>query len=261
MHNAALKEMGLETSYRYDVQPTPAHELQSCVESIRIGILEGANITIPYKTDIMNHLDVISEEATSVGSVNTLRRYEDRVIGCNTDVSGFTESLKENAVSLKGLHATILGAGGAARAVAYALVNEGVRRLDILNRTLTRAERLAERFNTHDTCEVHVWSNTAKFDFSETNLLVNCTPVGMSGHSINESPLRRSDLHSDMVVVDLIYNPRRTKLLQNAERAGCLVIDGTGILVFQGAAALELWVGEKPPIEVMRSAVHLALGG
>ncbi|MBY8996992.1 MAG: shikimate dehydrogenase [Candidatus Thorarchaeota archaeon] len=262
MHNAALNEMGLDSSYRYDIQPTRAHELQTCVQSIREGSLEGANVTTPYKTDIMNYLEEVSEEATAVGSVNTLYRSEDRVAGCNTDVSGFLESLKEYGVSLKGRHATILGAGGAARAIGYALVNDEVAGLNVLNRSLARAEELVRNLNTQGTCDVHVGpTNTAEFDFNETDLLVNCTPIGMVGHSVTETPLGSKNLHSDMVVVDLVYNPRRTKLLQEAERVGCLIIDGIGMLVHQGAEALELWVGKKPPIEVMRSAVIQALGG
>lgn len=262
MHNAALKTMGLENEFRYDLQPTLENELQAFVASVRNSTVEGANITIPYKTNIMDHLEVISDEAIALGSVNTLYRVNDAVAGCNTDVSGFLESLRENAISLKGIHATILGAGGAARAIAFSLIREGVVQLDILNRTLSKAEDLVRRLIPEGPCEVHARTlQTTKLDLSETDLLINCTPIGMNGHSVTESPLTNKIMHSRMVVMDLVYNPRRTKLLQEAEQAGAKTIDGTGMLVHQGAAALEIWVGEKPPIEVMRSAVVQELGG
>jgi shikimate dehydrogenase len=261
MHNAALSEMGLQDSYRYDIQPTHAHELGSCAEAVRVGSLEGANITIPYKTDIMSYLDDISGEAVKVGSVNTLHRHEDRVKGCNTDVVGFLESLREERVTLKGQRVAILGAGGAARAITHALVQEGVARLDILNRTLVKAEILASRLLNRGSCDVHAWLDATDFDFKATDLLVNCTPIGMKGHSIDETPLRKGDLHNDMVVMDIVYNPQKTRLLREAEQVGCKTIDGTGMLIHQGAAALELWIGKKPPIETMRSAVLKELGG
>ena len=261
MHNAALKEMGLDDIYLYETQSTLVNELQSKVDAIREGSIEGANVTIPYKTEIMNYLDGISKEATDAGSVNTLRRVKGEVIGYNTDVSGFLTSLRENSVLPLGLRVIILGAGGAAKAISYALVKSGIVRLDIRNRTLTRAADLATKMRTHGACEVRIFKDKAELDFQETDLVVNCTPLGMNGKHIDESPIKSDVLHSELVVVDLVYNPRRTKLLMDAEQAGCRTIDGTGMLVNQGADALELWIGMRPPIDVMREAVLHALGG
>lgn len=262
MHNAALKAMGLESKYQYDVQSTLEHELHTFVKSMQEGRIAGANITIPYKTEIMNYLSVISDEAVMVGSVNTLYRAGDAVAGCNTDVVGFLESLRENDVSLKGIHATILGAGGAAKAVGHALVKEGAALLDIVNRTTSNAKYMVSRLNNPETCEVRIWpTGTNELDLRKTDLLVNCTPIGMIGHSVTESPVTRDVLHRDMVVMDLVYNPRITKLLQESKQAGCRIIDGTGMLVHQGAAALEIWIKEKPPIEIMRNAIVDGLGG
>jgi shikimate dehydrogenase len=262
MHNAALKEMGLDREYRYDIKPVFEHELQANVNAVQEGTLEGANVTIPYKTEIMKHLGAISTEATAIGAVNTVYRNKGGVKGGNTDVLGFRESLVEHGVSINGTHASILGAGGAARTVAYALVEDGVSRLTILNRSLSRAEDLVRKLNQRDTCEVRIEKlNPEDSNRHETDLLINCTPIGMSGYSEIESPLPRKALSSDTVVMDLVYNPRRTKLLQEAEQIGCKTIDGTGMLVHQGAAALELWIGKKPPPETMRSALIQALGG
>ena len=262
MHNAALKEMGLEYEYRYDIQPTLEHELQHCLKSVQDGSMSGANITIPYKSDIMSHLSHISEEASRIGSVNTLHRVGNDVTGFNTDVSGFLNSLRENSVTIRGKRAIVIGAGGAARAIIYALISEGVTHLDIVNRSPIKAEKLINSLNFRESCEVQVWPFHAnELEVKESELLINCTPIGMRGHSVTESPVEPNLLHSDLTVMDLVYNPRATALLQEASRAGCITIDGTGMLVHQGAEALEMWIGEKPPVETMRSAVIRALGG
>jgi shikimate dehydrogenase len=260
MHNAALKEMGLEKSYRYSIHPTLLHELEDRVESFRSGDLEGANITIPYKTDIMSHLDSLSDEALAVGAVNTIYLDNEKLLGHNTDVLGFQELLRECEVPLRGISVLIIGAGGAARSVGYALVQAGIVSLKIYNRTQNRAEVLASSLSRLGSCEITIESSLDNQDFQDTDLIVNCTPVGMSGHSEGESPLDSTCLQRDMTVIDLVYNPQTTKLLLDAERIGCTIIDGTGMLVHQGAAALELWTGEKPPVEVMRNSVLRILG-
>jgi shikimate dehydrogenase len=254
--------MGLTREYRYDLKPILGHELQDFVSSVNEGAVEGANITIPYKIDVMNHIEQISDEALAIGSVNTLYRKDRTVVGSNTDALGFIASLNEQDVPLNGSKATILGAGGAAKAVAYALIEEGVSGLDIFNRTLVKAEALAKSLDIQASCEITVGSLQAEsINLFDTNLLVNCTSIGMISHSINASPLRPKAMHGDLVVMDLVYNPRRTRLIKDAEQLGCKTIDGTGMLVHQGATALEMWVGEKPPIEVMRNAVIQELGG
>ncbi len=262
MHNAALAAMGLEHEYRYEARPLLKDDLPELVESIRGGALEGANITIPYKTEVMAHLTTISEEGLAVGSVNTLYLSDGDVTGCNTDIKGFDKALREQDVDPHGLSATILGAGGAAKAVAFALAEAGVRRLDILNRTHVRAEELASVIERSRDIEIRVGAlPTSKRELQDSDLLVNCTPVGMRDHSINDTPLGDSLLGKELVVMDLVYNPLRTRLLKEAEGIGCKTIDGSGMLVHQGAASLELWTGREPPIEVMRGAVLEALGG
>ncbi|MHA2116705.1 MAG: shikimate dehydrogenase [Candidatus Thorarchaeota archaeon] len=262
MHNAALLEMGLESDYRYDLQPTLEHRLQNCVKAIKDDSLSGANITIPYKSEILRHLHEVSEEASVIGSVNTLHRVGNDVTGFNTDVIGFLRSLREHSVTLRRKSAIVIGAGGAARAVTYALISEGLAHLDLVNRSLTKAEKLIASMKLRDSCEVRVWPSIGtEFEMEEPDLLINCTPVGMSGHSVLESPVKSELLHPEMTVMDLVYNPRTTKLIQEASHAGCTTIDGTGMLVHQGAEALEMWIGKKPPIETMRSAVIQALGG
>ncbi|MFW9798970.1 MAG: shikimate dehydrogenase family protein, partial [Candidatus Thorarchaeota archaeon] len=169
MHNAALAAMDLEHEYRYEARQLLKDELPGLVESIRTGALEGANITIPYKTEVMAHLTTISEEGLVVGSVNTLYRSDGDVTGCNTDIRGFDEALRERDVDPHGLSATILGAGGAAKAVAFALAEAGVRRLDLLNRTHVKAEELATLVERGRDIEIRVGAlPTSKHELQET---------------------------------------------------------------------------------------------
>lgn len=262
MHNAALRELGLDDQYRYELRPVYEHELENIVASIQNEELAGANVTIPYKSKIMRHLSDISEDARAIGSVNTLVRIDKEVRGYNTDVSGFIHSMADHSISLRGKRAIILGAGGAARAIAYALVKEGVTQLDLVNRTLHNSQKLVDDLSLKEYCDVNLWSmHSINLTSDNSDLLINCTPIGMTGHSISKTPVKADFLHRDMIVTDLVYNPRMTKLLQMAEREGCTIIDGIGMLVHQGAQALELWTNEKPPIETMKRSVIDVLGG
>jgi shikimate dehydrogenase len=262
MHNAALAAMKLGQLYQYKQLLILPEQLHGLIESVQNHTIEGANITIPYKSEIMSHLLWVKEESQFIGAVNTLYFEGNHVIGCNTDVYGFKKTLKEHNVKVEGLRASILGAGGAARAVAYALSEDGVDTLEIFCRSQPNGVRLAsmihERFGIRVLIRCGPISEHSPF---ETDLLVNCTPVGMFGHSIKETPLNASLLSEGLVVMDLVYNPLRTHLLDEARRAGCRAIDGVDMLVYQGAASLELWVKKKPPTDIMRKAVLDALGG
>jgi shikimate dehydrogenase len=261
MHNAALAELGLDSEFRYEAMPLPSDALRGLVEAIRKRELEGANITIPHKTEVMAYLSTISAESLAVGAVNTLHRENGLVIGSNTDVRGFTEAIREKNVNPRGISAVILGAGGAAKSVAYGLAESGAARLGIFNRTIGAAKRLAMETARERPVEVRTGLTPTEEDLEESDLLVNCTPVGMAGHSMAESPLKSSMLSSGLVVMDLVYNPLRTKLLLEAEEAGCQTIDGVGMLVHQGAIGFQLWTAKKAPIVVMRDAVLRELGG
>ncbi|MFW9802629.1 MAG: shikimate dehydrogenase [Candidatus Thorarchaeota archaeon] len=261
MHNAALAELGLDDEFRYDALPLPSDELRGFMESVRNREIEGANITIPYKTRVMAYLSTVSAEGKAVGAVNTLHRKDGLIIGGNSDIMGFIEAIRERGVDPRGIKAVILGAGGAARAVAYGLAEAGATRLGIYNRTVDAAWRLVSVIGRDRPLIVFARAKPTTDDLDKTNLIVNCTPVGMAGHSLNESPLESSKLPSHVAVMDLVYNPLRTKLLLDAERAGCKTIDGVGMLVHQGAIGFQLWTSMNAPVKVMREAVIHALGG
>lgn len=261
MHNAALKAMNLNNEFHYDKKNLVEDDLCNLVTSIELGEIEGANITIPYKTAIMSFLSKVTKTAELVGAVNTIYKIDSEVVGENTDVPGFLKALEENGVNPRNQGATILGAGGAARAISYALVQSGVSNIDIFSRSERKAENLAISTKQHGNVRVNFGVlPTCDDSVIETDLLVNCTPVGMTGHSAGLSPIPIDVLSSDTTVVDIVYNPRSTKLLEDADKVGCRVIDGVEMLVHQGALSFEYWIGSSPPIGVMRKEVLQFLG-
>ena len=262
MHNAALSAMGMDDLYHYELLPMRPKGLLELVESIRNQSIGGANITIPYKSEIISYLPSVEEESRILGAVNTIYCPSEGPVGCNTDVFGFREALKEHAVSVSGIRALILGAGGAARAVAYAMAEEDVGSLEILGRNQRRAQDVVDMIRRRFDIRVRMRAGPiSEYNHLETDFIVNCTPVGMFRQSITDTPLETSLLTDDMTVMDLVYNPLKTRLLREAERVGCKTIGGVEMLVHQGAASLELWTGRAPPTEVMKKAVLVALGG
>ncbi|MFO7837673.1 MAG: shikimate dehydrogenase [Candidatus Thorarchaeota archaeon] len=254
MHNAAFKALDLQHEYQYSLLPLESDELTDFVESIATGRLEGANVTIPYKRSIMAHLSDISEEAKSVGAVNTIYRKQDRIVGCNTDIVGIIQLFKTAELGIEGTSAVVLGAGGAARAVAFALSKMNAEKVFICNRTLSKAQQLVREISNRFSVISCAGSYPLAQDFLEQyDLLVNCTPLGMKGHSIGETPIKKEFLTEDLVVMDLVYNPLETRLLRAAEGAGCRTINGAHLLIEQGAASFEKWTGLNPPVDVMRT--------
>jgi shikimate dehydrogenase len=261
MHNAALRAMGLDTLYRYELMPMGSNELPGLVEAIRNQRITGANITIPYKTEIMRYLSTVEKESQTIGAINTIYSLNDGPVGCNTDVYGFRAAIKDHSVDVRNIRVSILGAGGAAKAIAYALADDGIVSIEILSRSKTRAAALVDmlRQNFDIPIRLLVTPSVVRKPL-ETDLVVYCTPVGMFGHSIMEVPLNTSLLTDDMTVMDLVYNPLKTLLLQDAERMGCRIIGGAEMLAHQGAASLRLWTGRAPPVAVMKQALFDILG-
>ncbi len=256
MHIAALETLELDREYCYDKVLLQKSDLKKFVESLESGLINGANITLPFKTSVIPFLSNITKEAEAVGAVNTIYRKDSDVIGSNTDVQGFLNVLHENDVDLEGSCVTIIGAGGVARAVAFALVSKDISVLKILNRTKLNAEKLVTSIKQVSDVNLQSGSLTS-FGNSEDeiDLLINCTSIGMVGQSIGKSPVDKNLMSSNTVVMDLVYNPMVTKLLEDAVQIGCRVIDGVGMLLHQGALSFESWTGLKPPLNVMRKAL------
>lgn len=243
MHRAAFAALGLDARY-IARQCATAGE---AVTEIRDNGLRGASITIPFKVSIMELLDEVGEDVRDIGAVNTIINESGRLLGRNTDWCGFLEDLKDAAIKIKGERFAVVGAGGAARAVVYGLLREGGTPA-VFSRDPGRGEALAGRFG----CENYP---LAEFERRAEGILVNTTPVGMHPQ-VNESLINGPVLERFAWVIDLVYNPPRTKLLEDAERFGCRALSGLGMLVNQGAEQIRIWTGKEPPRALMRIAVE-----
>lgn len=260
MQNAAFEALRVDA--RYEAQEVPPEELPAAVESLRDSSMLGANLTIPHKETVIPLLDTVSSEAQSVGAVNTIVRRGDSLDGYTTDVVGFQRALADLGSDVDGIRAVLLGAGGAGRAVAYALLMAGVSELIVHNRTADRAERLAHDFGRLGEIRAVTDSELAGLT-PEAELLVNATSLGMmrQGVAFDETPIDASLLPRQGAVIDLIYRPARTRLLREAEAAGLATQNGMPMLVYQGAEAFSLWTGLTAPIELMREEAENMLAG
>lgn len=259
IHNAAFEALGLDDEYQYELLCTEAEDLAGVIASIESGVIEGANVTIPHKTAILEHLSEVSSAAKEIGSVNTLFRENGVVAGCNTDMQGFANSLHKMNFKIKGCQAAVLGAGGAARAVTYALSRNQADSIHLYNRSRLGAEELVSDLSNNSAAELRVHLFPLRNLPEGTNLLVNCTPIGMEGHSPHETPISKEILHDGLMVMDLVYNPLSTRLLRDARETECATIDGTHMLVEQAALSFMKWTGVSPPIHVMEKCLLNAL--
>ena len=261
MHQAALDHAGIDATY--DAWGTPPSALARGVAMLRGDDYLGANVTVPHKQAVMEHLDEIDELATRIGAVNTIVNEGGRLLGSNTDAAGFIDSLKdESGLSPSGLDTVLVGAGGAARAAAYALAMEGAASLTIANRTLDRARTLADEM-----CQMGLAAQALGLDdvelrdrCMEAQLIVNSTSMGML-HSPAEglSPVPAEFIRPRVVVYDMVYNPADTPLLKIARSGGAKVAGGLLMLVYQGAASFRQWTGRPASTRVMLEAARRAL--
>jgi len=255
MHNAAFNKMGLD--YLYVPFRVKKEELGKAVEGMKALNIKGLNVTIPHKVTIIPFLDKLDRLAERIGAVNTIVNNDGILTGYNTDATGFLQALLEKGIELKEKNVVILGAGGASRAVSFALAERGAH-LIILNRLLELdwAEELADRISRIFEREVKALeSNTENLVsvLREADILVNATSVGMTPN-INDTPISSDLLKPNLIVFDIVYNPIKTRLLREAEAAGAKTISGLDMLVWQGALAFEKWTGLKAPVELMKEA-------
>ncbi|MBP0013677.1 MAG: shikimate dehydrogenase [Roseofilum sp. SBFL] len=256
MQNAALSHLGAD--YVYVPFPVTQDQLEVVLQGFQAVGVVGFNVTIPHKRAIMPYLSQISPVAQAVGAVNTVWRTERGWEGTNTDVLGFIAPLKEEHQKWSNAQVVILGNGGSARAVVAGCLELGVERLHVVGRNLERLQAFQQSWSSP--VMIHQWPELPDL-LSETTVLVNTTPIGMSPN-VNETPVDRellARLPQGAILYDLIYNPRPTRFLQLGREIDRLTIDGTEMLVQQGAAALQLWLDEPTPVGVMRQALLDAL--
>ncbi|MCP8319594.1 MAG: shikimate dehydrogenase [archaeon] len=259
MHNEAFRAKGLDYVYiAFDVSES---HLNEAVEGLRALRVRGFNVTMPHKVAIMNLLDRIDKGASLVGAVNTVVNDDGKLIGYNTDVDGVIFALEAKVHSLEGLKALLIGAGGAARACIVALVSKGCKEIIVMNRTFSKAKSMVEDlskklkmiFNVE---ELNI--DSLKRAIKSVDILINATPMG-TYPNLDESFIPQELIKKDMVVFDVVYNPKKTKLIRDAEKMGAKVIPGYEMFVGQGAASFNLWTGIDAPIGIMRRVVLKAL--
>jgi len=258
---AAFDYLGLDI--RYEVWETAKDDLSKMEEGMRDASKLGANVTIPHKEAVLPLLDDVDNDARRIGAVNTIVNRGGKLTGYNTDASGFMRALRDDgAFSPRNKRVVLLGAGGAARAVGFALVDAGVRSLIILNRSVERGRALAWDLKVSDTDVVALsWKDGNTLTaLAECDLLVNCTSVGMKDSSgEGKSPLGIGLIPKRALVYDVVYNPLETPLLAAAKKAGARTLGGLPMLVYQGAASFELWTGKSAPIDIMMRVAKRAL--
>jgi shikimate dehydrogenase len=241
MHNSALAHSGLAGCYlafRVD-------NIAAAVDGIRSLGIRGASITIPHKVSVMEYLDEVDPLAADIGAVNTIVNRDGILYGYNSDCAGAVKAVSEKT-SIKGRDMVIIGAGGAARAIGFGLIQQGGT-VTIVNRSIARGEKLAGDLG----CRFKPLSQLKSLP---CQIVVNTTPVGMMP-DVDSMPLSPGLLDSGMVVMDVVYNPLQTRFLQEAQSIGCETVDGVSMFVHQGAVQFELWTGKKAPVDVMRRVV------
>lgn len=241
MHNTALRALDMESHYNAFCVYDPA----AAIQAIRGMDIRGASVTIPFKSAVMEYLDDISADALQIGAVNTIINNDGLLTGFNTDWIGLTATLKE-AMSIKGKKFVIIGAGGTARAAVYGILKEGGFPV-VANRTAENSKKLALEFN----CPYYSLGEIGKI---KADCLINTTPVGMYP-DIDKSPVSISALAGYKYVMDVIYNPLKTKLLSEASLWGCHVLSGLDMFVHQGAEQIKVWTGKDPDRALMKKVV------
>lgn len=261
IQKAGLESMGLDGSY--DVMETHPEDLISRIKYIKANGYNGFNVTIPLKVPMSLFLDDIDDYANIAGCVNTVKVMEDKsFFGYNTDIYGFKKAIPPE-VDLKGKNASILGTGGASRAAVVGLAERGVSEIDFYTRNIINSRQTLDYVRAkfpEITFNVYQIQNIRSLE--GTSIVVNATPIGMKGFMADQMALERADLDKlkpDTVVYDIVYNPTKTVLIQEAQKRGLRTIGGLDMLIYQAERALEIWTGETPDTKVMKIAALEAL--
>ena len=246
MHNRAFAYTGYNGVY-LAFQVT---DITAAISGIKTLGFKGASITIPHKVAVMEHLDELDDNAKKIGAVNTIINRRKRLCGYNSDCLGAMQALKEKT-DITGKKVAIIGSGGAARAIGFGILSEGGK-VTIFSRSAKKGERLAIDLGS----DYHPLSEFTK---AGCEIFINATPVGMLPDT-EAMPIPRKVIAKETVVMDIVYNPLKTRLLKEAQDIGCITVDGVAMFVYQGAFQFELWTGKKAPVTFMTKTVLDALG-
>ena len=257
MHNEAFKQLDLDYVYlAFDVKE---EQLQTVTDGLRDMNVRGFNLTMPHKNAMCKLCDQLSPAAEIIGAVNTIVNDNGKFIGHTTDGSGYMRALREDGHDIVGKKMTMLGAGGAATSIFVQAALDGVSEISIFNRRSpfwNRAESIIRDLTERTNCKINLYDyenpNILKREIAESSILTNGTSVGMAPHTDACLITDKSIFHKDLIVSDVIYNPRKTKLLELAEETGCKTQNGLYMLLYQGAEAFKLWTGQDMPVELIK---------
>ena len=263
MHNFIYQKLGIDVEYKkWEISP---NNLKSHIEKINNENFIGANITVPYKEKIVPLLDEIRNEAKFTGAVNTIVKNNNKLIGYNTDVYGIEQTLdiklKNDVIN----NAVIFGAGGAAKAAFFVLLQRGLNNLTIVNRTKSNALKMISKFNNVN-CDQNIITLNEKSQIKSAclsaDLIINTTILGMKGSGYEDiSPIDSTFIDSNSVIFDMVYNPTKTPLIKIALERNANIIEGLNMLVYQAIKSIELWTGIRPSFDDMYSKCKEILEG
>ena len=262
MHNAAFAKLGLD--YAYLAFEVDNDSLEGAVQGIRSLKLVGSNVSMPNKTVVHKYLDKLSPAAEMCGAVNTIVNEDGVLTGHITDGTGYMMSLKDNGVDVIGKKMTIVGAGGAATAIEIQAALDGVAEISIFNRKdefWANAEETVRKINEKTNCKAQLFDladlDKLKEEIANSYIFTNATGMGMKPLEGKTYIPDKSFLRPDLIVSDVVYYPRETELLRMAKEVGCKIMNGLGMMLFQGAAAFKMWTGEDMPIEYMKEKLDI----
>ncbi len=254
MHNAAFMALGIPAEYRlFPLQP---NELENFLKNFEKNNIFGLNVTVPYKEKVIPFLDKLSKETRLIGAVNTIKASRNKLYGFNTDGQGFLKHLTcDLKFNPKGKTIALIGAGGAAKGILVYLSKENPKRISLYDIDKAKAQALLKhKRENFKNVDFRLVNSVAELNINDADLLINATPIGMK--DADPCLVDEKYIHKNLLVYDLIYNPKETKLLRLARKKGAKVSNGLGMLLYQGALSFEIWTRKKAPIEIMRKTLR-----
>ena len=262
MQNEAFAKLGLD--YAYLAFEVDNDTLEDAITGLRALKMRGSNVSMPNKTVVHKYLDELSPAAEMCGAVNTIVNDNGKLTGHITDGIGYMQSLKDNDIDVIGEKMTIVGAGGAATAIEIQAALDGVAEISIFNRKdefWANAEKTVEKINTKTNCKATLYDladlDKLKEEIADSYLFANATGMGMKPLEGQTYIPDKSFFRKDLIVTDVVYFPRETEMLRMAKEVGCKIMNGLGMMLFQGSAAFELWTGQPMPIEYMKETLGI----
>lgn len=257
MQNSAFKKLGLD--YVYLAFNIEDGDIKKGIDAMKTLKVKGFNVTMPHKQKVVELLDEVTQDSRIMGSVNTVLNDNGKLIGYNTDGKAFVKAIEAYNIEYKDKKVVMVGAGGAARAIAIQLAFDGVGEIVIMNRNFNKAQEIIETINSnipnYKARVVELDELCLKRELIDSSILINCTSLGM-GASLDQSIISNSEtLHKNLFVADIIYDPLKTKLLTQAEEVGCKIMNGIDMMTYQGALAFKIWTGEDMPIEYIKEVL------